>query len=139
MKTNTPLTIYNKYYDQDLQKEVYQRKVIPAVMWEDRKDRNVIATGGNLAANQATIYIPFTWDLPTFLKPKAWLALADKTTNWTIQKGDILVKGELTQELGSSYTPSDLKADYDDVLSVASLDTMDLGSFALQHWKIGAQ
>lgn len=139
MKTNTALTLYNKYYDSESGLNVYPRTVIPAVMWQNRKARNVLASGGNLAVDQATIFIPFTGNLDNFTAAKAWLALSDKSANWTLQRGDLVVKGEVNDELGSEFTPSDLKAKYDDVLEISMIDTMDMGSKKLQHWQVGAK
>jgi len=140
MRTNTALTLYNKYYNSTTKKEMYQRWVISKVMWENRKARNILASGGNTAADQAMIYIPFSTNLTTFLGPIAWLALADKTSNLTLQRGDLLVKGEIAQEVDDvTFTPTDLKAAYDDVLEISSIDTYDMGSYALRSWAIGAK
>jgi len=139
MKTNTPATLYNRYYDPDTKLEVFQRKLLPAVMWEDRKYSRVVQTGGRLADYTAMIYIPFSYNKATFAKPKAWLALEDKSNYWTIQEGDLLVKGDVADVLNAGFTPSDLKRKYDDVLSAIDIYTYDMGSYALQHWKVGAK
>ena len=139
MRTNTALTIYNKYYDPDEQEEVYQRFVLSAVEWEDRKDSNVLASGGDKAANQAVIYIPFAVGNPYYEKAKVWLALADKSANFTLQINDLVVKGNVLDELDEDFTPSDLLKEYDDVLRITSVDTFDMGSFSMRHWKVGAK
>lgn len=102
---------------------------------------NVLAAGGNQAVNQAQIYIPFPIGKATYKKPKEWLALsvADKADYWTAQVDDLIYKGQLSQELSDDYTPSELKADYDDVLRVSSIDTYDEGSYIMRHWKLGAK
>ena len=138
MITNSALTIYNKYYDSDTQTEKYQRFVLSAVEWEDRKDSNTLASGGRIDANQAVIYIPFPVGKLYYEKPKDWLALADKSANFTLQKGDLVVKGNILDELDEDFTASNLKAKYDDVLNITSVDTYDMGSFYLRHWKVGA-
>jgi len=138
MKTNTALTLYNKHYDTSTQTEKYQRFVLSAVEWEDRKDSNVLASGGDKAANQAIIYIPLSVG-SAYLKPKPWLALADKTTNFTLQIADLVVKGNVADELSAAFTPSDLLAKYDDVLRITSVDTFDMGSLNMRHWKVGTK
>lgn len=141
MKTNSSLTIWNKYYNPTTNKEIYVRHELEAVMWEDRKAVNVLSSGGNQAVDQARIYIPFVVNKATYVKPKEWLALStvNKAIYWTAQIDDLVYKGSLSQELSDSYTPSALKAAYDDVLKISSVDTYDMGSFILRHWKLGAQ
>jgi len=139
MKTNTAVTIFNRYYDPDLKVEVYQRTVIPAALWEDRKYSRAVGGGTRLADYSAMIFIPFSYSKASYLQPIPWLALADKSDNWTIQQGDFLVKGEVADELSSSFTPSDLKRKYDDVLEAIDIYTFDFGSYHLQHWKVMAK
>jgi len=131
--TNTPLTLYNRVPGT----ETYHRTVLPAVQWENRKAANVLASGGNLAADQAAIYIPL--DTPGYLAPKAWQGLPDKSMAWTLQPGDVVVKGVVADEIGPSLTLSALKAKYDDVLAVTSVDAMDYGSARLNHFQVGAK
>jgi hypothetical protein len=150
MRSNCSLTIYNKYIVAATRSEAYQRTVIPACAWENRKASNVRATGGQLAADQARIFILKSLG-EDYLGPAAWQALSTKTGKWTLQKGDIVAKGTVTDELTDAvedpqthvvtpaFTVSSLKAKYDDVLVITSVDTMDEGSLSLQHWQIGAQ
>ncbi|RPJ29449.1 MAG: hypothetical protein EHM33_00960 [Chloroflexi bacterium] len=138
MRTNTGITVYNRYASSG--SEAYQRTQIPAVEWENRKASNVIASGGNMAADSAVVYIPFTCDgSENYTKPKAWQALSSKTGKWTLQNGDYVVKGLVTDTISASFTISQLKAKYDDVLQVSSVDTFDMGSVSLQHWKVSGR
>jgi hypothetical protein len=140
MRTNTSCTVYNKYVTAG--NALYQRTVISAVEWENRKAVNVIKSG-LLEADSAVIFIPSS-NVTTYLKPKAWQALSTKTGKWTLQNGDVIVKGTVTDEIhaavvsppSAAFTMTDLKAKYDDVITVHSVDTFDLGSTALQHWKV---
>ena len=68
----------------------------------------------------------------------AWQALTTKTGKWTLQDGDFMVKGLVTDEIGAGFTMTALKAKYDDVVMIKSVDTMDAGSSYMQHWQIGA-
>lgn len=136
MITNTSLTLYNTYYDTVAKINKWQRKAIPAVMWENRKATNVLATGGQAAADQARIFIPRQ---AGYVGPASWKALAVKTGSWTLQEGDLIVKGTVTDALSSAFTPSQLKAKYNDVLMITSVDDNDMGSASMQHWQIGAK
>lgn len=143
MKTECNCTIYNKHIVAG--KEKYQRtQIISAVgystHWENRKAANTLASGGNIAADQAYLYIPFIV-VTNYLAPKAWQALLDKTVKWTLQIGDYIVKGLVSDEITDTspvFTITMLKAKYDNVLQIKSVDSMDYGSPYMQHWKIGA-
>jgi hypothetical protein len=136
MRTNSDITIFNRYIDSATHTEAYQSAVIKAVAWENRKAANVLASGGNISANSARAFIPFARGV-NYLKPKVWSARAVKTGKWTIAVDDIVVRGIVTDELSSSFTATALKAKYDDVLVVASVDVMDSGSYNLWHWNVG--
>jgi hypothetical protein len=114
--------------------EKYQRTQLSDVAWENRKQANVIASG-LLAADSATVYIPFVLGTD-YLKPIAWQAA--KTGKWTLQIGDVIVKGTVTDEITGGFTMTNLKAKYDDVVVIKSVDTMDAGSLSMQHWQVGA-
>lgn len=134
MKTNADCTIFNKYVDPATRTERYQRTQIHKVVWENRKAANVIASGGNIAADQAAVYIPMARGAD-YLQPVEWLALTNKTGKWTLKAGDVIVKGLIDEDI----SPSALKAKYNDVLEIASVDTMDQGSPRMWHWQIGGR
>jgi hypothetical protein len=153
MRTNGHFTVYNKYIDPSTRAEVYQRAVILDVAWENRKAANVLASGGQMSADAATIYISFARG-KNYLAPKAWQALASKTGKWTLQEGDVIVKGNVSDEIhplvpavpGTPGTPAvpaftvtSLKAKYDFVMVISSVDTMDSGSPSMRHWRVGAK
>ena len=137
MRTNANATLYNKYTDPVTRSEKYQRVGIVGVAWENRKAANVRSMGGLAAADQARVFIPLARGT-NFLKPKAWQALTTKTGKWTLQVGDLIVKGLVSDEIQTGFTVTQLKAKYDDVLVITSVDTMDAGSPGMQHWNIGA-
>jgi hypothetical protein len=137
MRTNSALTIYNKYRVGTV--DTYQRSVVPAVSWEARtahqgtEDRNV-------NADTAIIYIPTLGTLEGYLSPKTWQALTNKAGFWTLQVGDVIVKGTHAEELvAGTYTLSNLKSTHDDVLVISSVDTYDMGSPNMWHWELGAK
>ena len=138
MITNSDLTIYNKYIDPSTRSEKYQRSQVKAVAWENRKASNTIATGGSISVDQARLFIPFQRG-GNYVKAKAWQALSTKTNWWTLQEGDVIVKGLVSDEIGTGFTVTALKAKYDDVLMISSVDTMDSGSPSIQHWQVGAR
>ena len=74
-----------------------------------------------------------------YLATKAWQALVTEDRQVDAPAGDFVIQGLVTDEIGSTFTITDLKAKYDDVLIISSVDPMDEGSLALQHWQVGAK
>jgi len=132
---NCDITIYNKYIDNRVEK--WQRSEILEVGWE--LTDAVSALRWNLAANIAVIFIPFDRKLTGYVSPKTWQALADKSDRWTLQQGDVIVKGIVTDEIDSDFTITDLRAANDNVVVIASVDAMDYGSPAVQHFEVGCK
>jgi len=135
MIPNGHITIYNRYFVSRV--ETYQRTVIKNIVWEATKAVSGRSTGV-LASNVATVFIPMQRGAD-YLKPKAWQALVTKTGNWTLQEGDVIVRGEVTQEITTEYSLSDLRNAYDDVVVISSVDAMDQGSPNVQHWEVGCK
>ena len=134
MRTNADITIYNKYTASHT--DAWRRSVVYGVFWENTKASNVRATGGEMYANQATVYLPFS-NGSKYLAPTAWTSA--KTGKFTLKPGDVIVKGVVTDEISGSFTMTDLRAKYDNVLTISSVDTKDFGTYAMQHWQIGAR
>ena len=130
MLTNSDITIYNRYRLANI--DTWQRVIIAEVEWEQRHARSQFDS-----ADLATVYIPIARGTD-YLKPRLWQALINKTGKWTLQVGDVIVKGGITFDLSVAFPLGVLKAAYDDVLVVTSVDTYDYGSANLQHWRIGA-
>ena len=137
LRTNADLTIYNRYIDAATRSEKWSRSQVKGVAWENRRAATKLATGGTVKDNNATIYIPKARDA-YYLDPREWDALADKSGYWTLRDGDYILRGLASDELSASFTPSDLKAKYNDVMRISSVDLYDNGSRNLQHWRVGA-
>ena len=135
MIPNTDITIYNKYTVTG--GETYQRTVVPDVVWQATKAVSG-AQSGLLSSNVAAILIPFARDA-NYLAPKAWAALVSKTGKWTLKEGDYIVKGSVSDEITGAFTMTSLKAKYDDVVMITSVDVMDQGSPNMQHFDVGCK
>ena len=139
MRTNTAATLYNRYVSGGSDK--YQRTAIIACEWENQKASAVVKSG-LLTADSAVIYIPFSIGA-NYLKPIAWRAA--KTGKWTLAVGDVLVKGLVLDEIHDAvvgppavpaFTLTMLKAAHDDCITIKSVDTFDMGSASMRHWKV---
>lgn len=136
MRTNANITIYNRYTEGNVEK--YQRTQLRNVVWEDRKGSNIRATGGTIAADQATIFIPLAVG-GAYLTPKVWLQ--SRAGHFTLKEGDVIVLGLVSDEITQSpvFTMTNLKSKYDSVLTISSVDSMMAGSLSMRHWKVGAK
>jgi hypothetical protein len=141
MRTNTDVTIYNRYVVSG--EEVYQRTQVLGVAWQGSKGRSGPGSS-NQEANQVVIYIP-SQNNTEYLPAKAWQALTDKSDNWTLQNNDVIVKGLVSDEIipadqtGGPFSVSDLKAKYDHVLVISDVQTRDDGSPSMNHWQVTAK
>jgi hypothetical protein len=136
MQNNADITIYNRYIDATTRAEKWQRTTVHGVLWENRKAVNVIASGGNISANQANIYIPYSRS--GYLEPQVWQAKANKSGYWTLQPEDVVVRGLIPEDIAGITTVTALRKKYPQVLTITSIDAMDMGSASMSHWQIGA-
>lgn len=124
------MTIFNKYGA-----ESYQRTQVPRVAWENRHAVNTIAAGGNINVDRVAIYIPFK-SAANYLPPKEWET--NRPGHFTLKPGDVVVYGLVSDTIGPSFTIGQLRAKYDDVFQITSVDRMDMGR-AGKHWMVGAK
>lgn len=132
MIPNSNITIFNKYIEPGTRAEKYQRTVIKNVVWQSQT--GIARAKEQVAANTALVMIPFALGA-NYVKPKSWQD--SRPGKWTLQPGDIIVKGIATQEIRAGYTLANLRADHDDVVMIVSVDAMDQGSPNVQHWEVG--
>jgi hypothetical protein len=134
MNANADITIWNRYVD--TRRDVWQRVVVLRVHFEIRKAVKIISAGGQISENVATIYIPWA-RCANYVKPRQFTLLADKADYWTLQNGDIVARGEISQELDENFTPTQLRAAYDDVYTINGVDDNSIGSKMMWHYQVG--
>lgn len=118
MKTNCSLTIYSKSVVDHA--EVWTRSAVGHALWENADIANAMRSGV-LEADKVVVFIPFS------------------EGEITIKPGDYIVKGTVTDTISSSFTVTALRAKYDTNCAVVrSVNRLDVGSAAMQHWEIGA-
>lgn len=122
MRTNTPLTLYSKsIVNHD---EAWTRSVVSAVQWENADIANNssrIGSAGTLEADQVVVFIAFT-----------------VAPGLVINPGDYIVAGEVDDEIDEGFTITALRLKYRDVAVVRRVNRLDFGSYAMQHWEVGA-
>ena len=135
MFTNTTVTLYNAYFDTINRNTIYKRTVLTSVHWEGIEARS---RGGNYVENadSVKVSIPFSVSSDSiFVKPKAFKNLEDKTGYFTLKSDDKIVKGTIPD----SVDFKDLEENYDDVVSITSVDTAYYGSSHMQHWELNCK
>ena len=139
MITNADITLYNKVYDRDAGASMYYRTVLKGVNWQD-KTAIQPTDKGMVSADVAEIYIPFAVETEKqFRKPKNFVQETGKTGFFTIEAGDLVIRGTVENELTRAKDEERLKNAYDDVRTIAVVETNDNGSPEMQHWKVTAE
>lgn len=110
----------------------------------DLSKRSSLVDRGVTDLDSATLFIPFTISTDkTYLPPKQYLALADKSRNWTIFEGGEnsgtecwFIKGEQAEDI---YPFATAREKHDYCYRVTTVDFLDYGSEAMQHWEVGGR
>jgi hypothetical protein len=131
MIPNANITIYNKYLDARAEK--FQRTVVFNCVWQGVSA--ISRFKEQIPANTILIMIPFSSGLD-YQEPKAW---QDDKTGWTLQEGDVIVRGMITDEITTQYGIRHLYAEHQSVVRIASIAAMDEGSPRVQHWEVQAK
>jgi|GEM_PF-666534 len=112
---DTNITLYNALYDEDAGYDNYKRTVLSGVSWFSRTQTSVSSDGGLLAANEITVRIPGEI-CDGYVAPKDYTGASG---TWTLQPGDIIVKGAVPDE---NPRPAELKAKYEMMTIVGVTD-----------------
>ena len=108
---NAAITVFNKYEDPTTRKITWYRTVLQNCFW--KYTGNKIVVGETALETDTTICrIPAN---PTFLENYKWNSTEDKSAYFTLGQGDILVKGEVADEIdeyASGNRSSDILTKY---------------------------
>lgn len=128
MKTNTNMTIYNKYIEPFTHKTIYKKHLIDNVFWDDSLGVNL--NMGYENADKVNVYIPYnTNDFSTYKNSKEFNGVG-----WTLQNGDFMIKGETESGLEEISGIKEL-SNYE-VFTMTVCDNKDFGSSNMQHFEI---
>lgn len=125
MLTNADMTLYHR----DHASETWERKHLKGVAWQDRKAVRT-EEGGLVSADLTSVFIPGDVEF-TYVQPKIYAK--GNTASYTVDNGDIVVRGIIDYVIGEENTVAKLQATYDDVMTVTSVKDRMYGSAALQH------
>jgi hypothetical protein len=131
MITNTKITLYNAYINTTTRMTDYHRTVLDSVHYEGIRGRTKIQSGSE-SSDSVKITIPFTVSGGTYVSPKAFALLSNKSGYYTFNEEDVIVKGEIA----SSVSFSNLETLYDDVVVITTIDIGDYGSEWMKHFQL---
>lgn len=135
MMTNSDLTLFNK-----IQGGKYLRTYFRGVNWQDEKAITISKSDGIKSSDGSSVFIPLNVDSDgkEYRKPKTFKRLDDRSKFYTLDNGDIVVKGiidfELKENKGSNLKA--LQGLYDDVMVITKVDDNRYGSKEIQHFEL---
>ena len=132
MLTNTDITVFNSYIDED-DNTIYSPTVIHDVNWQS-EEKVTVSDKGLISADEIKIFIPVTsLNGIEYVPRKAYNSLKDKTGYFTLKEGDKIVKGEYMGEISSIKDFNKL----DNVATIISVADNRYGSISMQHFEVG--
>lgn len=129
MTTNTNMSVYNKYTDEQ-KNVIFKKHLIDNVFWDDSKgiNRNL----GYENADAVNVFIPKSQnDMSDYVEPKKYKGLSN---TWTLENGDFIVKGNTEESSVTSI--KELTKKYDNVFTISLVDDKDFGSKSMHHFEI---
>lgn len=129
---NETVTIFNARLNSDIGYEEYYPTVLNGVSWYSTVAANV-DSGGLNAASVYTIRIPADVDAggKAYADPMEY-ADGDAAELWTINQGDVIVKGAVTE---TGLTPVQLMQRFGDVVTVLAV-TDNRRAPNAPHWRV---
>lgn len=129
MTTNTNMSLYNKYTDEE-KNVIFKKHLIDNVFWDDSKGINI--NTGYEKADNVNVFIPKSQnDMSGYVKPKKYKGIGN---SWTLENGDFIVKGNTSENEVLSL--KELAQKYDNVFTISLVDDKDFGSINMQHFEI---
>ena len=118
---NSDITIYNRYHDNSLGADMYQRTVVKGVNWQGKRN-GTVSDKGLLLADSTLIFVD---KLDNYVSPKRFAKLSDedRVKYFTFAPMDKIVKGSVEFEITGvkPYRISDLDNEFDDVITIKSV------------------
>ena len=108
---DTTITVYNKFEDPATRQITWHRTVLHDCFWKYTGNKIVIGETA-LETNTTLCRVPLN---SKFLEKYLWNNTQDKSMYFTFGTGDILIKGEVTDEIdeyASGYRSSDILTKY---------------------------
>lgn len=133
---NQTVTVINHYYDKLTRLDKWHKTILKGCMWRRNITKSVV-DGKIQIDDSVSLTIPYR---DGYLPPKQYAKIPnDEMQNyWTLNSEsnlDIIVLGEVTEELTDSYTITDVKRDYDEVATISGVAD-NTQRDRLKHWRV---
>lgn len=139
------VTVYNKYVDHTTQRVTWYRTVIENCFWKYVNQtyfvgtRGISTSGIQLETKETICRIPQD---DRYVDKRTWNELEDKTSNFTLANGDIVILGEVDDvidEYVSGQRSTDVTARYKEYDACIEIDSYTINTYTgveLKHYKI---
>lgn len=127
MRPTETITLINHYNEKHEDK--YQLTTIKGVYWHGSVAAS-LSDSGFKAANSFTVRIPKKSVSATYIPASEWSA--DNHDGWTLQEGDYIVKGEVSD----ITSPSDLRDSGQQMIAIKGYTENPISFSGLAHWKV---
>lgn len=123
--TNT-VTLFNHYKGQ------WFKTVLAGVQWKDKVTKAVDSDGKIVVTPEVSLTVPVR---PDYVEPKAFTG-----EGFTFGAGnlDVIVLGEIADEITQDFTITNLRKKYDHVATISGVADNTLRPM-LRHWKVTAK
>ena len=119
---NTDITLFNRVKGKNGYE--YYKTYIKGVDWQNKVIVVNTQAGakGILKKDNTIIFIDNPSETTkTFLKPKAFNRMENKSKYYTLLAGDKIVKGIVKNDITLDYSITNLENDYDDVITITNI------------------
>lgn len=108
------------------------KTVLPAVQWKDKVTKTVDSDGKVVVTPEVSLTVPVR---PGYVEPKAFTG-----EGFTFGAGnlDVIVLGEIADEITQDFTITNLRKKYDHVATISGVADNTLRPM-LRHWKVTAK
>ena len=139
------MTVYNYFRDSESGKEIWNRSVVHGVQWSHNKSEVSISGNTKTESKVESITIDFqrNYGNKLYIPPDEYRKLSEeeKGRYWTLDAktgNDVLVLGDIGQEIGRQYRISELIKDYQYAVTVTAVSD-NRNRPRLKHIKVVAK
>ena len=121
-QTTETITVLNHRYNSSTGRDEWIPTVISGVSWHS-KIAATVTQPGLKTAKTATVRIPTDADTggKAYATPAAFRSLADTSGAYTLNRGDIVVRGSYTPGPGESLTPAKIQETAEDCVTITDV------------------
>lgn len=128
------ITLYNIYRDKECEKESFNRTVL--LVHLEKNDGKMEDKTSEVSTSTQTLFVPFQVQnecKKSYVEPETYMGLSDHSQVFTFRKGDIVIKGQLEEDIMSE---KEFILKHPEALRIRKCDDNNFGSPAMRHWEV---